>query len=166
MLDFGLQNLESQRDRGLSNTRVLWGRTHARCPRSDAAAPQRSTPHISHSLFLPPSPGPPSKPRCQRSATAASWLTSARLCWRPAPRRPASMSEPRSSRPPWAPLSYYSHSSGCSRGCQTSKRTFNTVAVPLSLTLSLSLPHSLYPPLLGSLLLLLSPLPPLLLASV
>lgn len=60
-------------------------------------------------------------------------LTSGRLCWRPALRRPASMSEPRSSRPPWAPLSYYSHSSGCSRGCQTSKRTFSAAAISLSL---------------------------------
>lgn len=71
-------------------------------------------------------------------------LTSGRLCWRPALRRPASMSEPRSSRPPWAPLSYYSHSSGCSRGCQTSKRTFNAAAISLSpLSLPLSLSHSL-----------------------
>lgn len=67
-------------------------------------------------------------------------LTSGRLCWRPALRRPASMSEPRSSRPPWAPLSYYSHSSGCSRGCQTSKRTFSAAAISL---LALSLSHSL-----------------------
>lgn len=79
-------------------------------------------------------------------------LTSGRLCWRPALRRPASMSEPRSSRPPWALLSYYSHSFGCSRGCQTSKRTFT---LPLFLSLSL---HSLS---LSS-----SPwLPPFLLAS-
>lgn len=64
-------------------------------------------------------------------------LTSGRLCWRPALRRPASMSGPRSSRPPWALLSYYSHSSGCCRGFQTSKRTFT---LPLSLSsLSLSL---------------------------
>lgn len=76
-------------------------------------------------------------------------LTSGRLCWRPVLRHPASMSEPRSSRPPWALLSYYSHSSGCSRGCQTSKRTFTR---SLSLSLSLSL-LSLYPPLLVSLLL-------------
>lgn len=64
-------------------------------------------------------------------------LTSGRLCWRPALRHPASMSEPRSSRPPWALLSYYSHSSGCCRGFQTSKLTFT---LPLSLSLlSLSL---------------------------
>lgn len=75
--------------------------------------------------------------------SASQWgclgLTSGRLCWRPALRRPASMSEPRSSRPPWALLSYYSHSSGCCRGFQTSKRTFT---LPLSLCL---LSHSLSP---------------------
>lgn len=63
-------------------------------------------------------------------------LTSGRLCWRPALRHPASMSEPRSSRPPWALLSYYSHSSGCCRGFQTSKRTFT---LPLSLSLAYTL---------------------------
>lgn len=81
-------------------------------------------------------------------------LTSGRLCWRPALRRPASMSEPRSSRPPWALLSYYSHSSGCCRGFQTSKRTFT---LPLSLSLS-PLSHTLS--LLGCLLFL-SASPPL-----
>lgn len=71
-------------------------------------------------------------------------LTSGRLCWRPAPRHPASMSEPRSSRPPWALLSYYSHSSGCCRGFQTSKRTF-------TLPLSLSRAYTLSPLTLSSL---------------
>lgn len=59
------------------------------------------------------------------------------------------MSEPRSSRPPWALLSYYSHSSGCCRGFQTSKRTFT---LPLSLSsLSLSLSFFSRAPLLLSL---------------
>lgn len=71
-------------------------------------------------------------------------LTSGRLCWRPALRRPASMSEPRSSRPPWALLSYYSHSSGCCRGFQTSKHTF-TLPLSLSLLSPLSLSLSLAP---------------------
>lgn len=116
---------------------------------SDTAAPSL-TPRI---LTCSP-PGLQTLVSAQRQGRLR--LTSGRLCWRPALRRPASMSEPRSSRPPWALLSYYSHSSGCSRGCQTSKRTFT-----LSLSLSHSLsPFSLYPPLLGS---LLFPLPPLLL---
>lgn len=85
-------------------------------------------------------------------------LTSGRLCWRPALRRPASKSEPRSSRPPWALLSYYSHSSGCSRGCRTSKRTF-TLSLSPSLTLSpLSLSSSPWLPPSSF-----HPLPPLLL---
>lgn len=109
----------------------------ARCP----VWQRRSVFSVHIPTHLPPPHPPLSAPRRGRLG-----LTSGRLCWRPALRHPASMSEPRSSRPPWALLSYYSHSSGCCRGFQTSKLTFT---LPLSLSLlSLSLP----PPLLGSLL--------------
>lgn len=98
----------------------------ARCP----VWQRRSVFSVHISTHLPPL----SAPRRGRLG-----LTSGRLCWRPALRHPASMSEPRSSRPPWALLSYYSHSSGCCRGFQTSKLTFT---LPLSLPLS---PFSLSP---------------------
>lgn len=103
------------------------------CPKWCSRSPVFNTADLSG--FSPPHiPGLHAPQSAHRQGRLG--LTSGRLCWRPAPRRPASMSEPRSSRPPWALLSYYSHSSGCSRGCQTSKRTF---------TLSLSLTHSLSP---------------------
>lgn len=85
---------------------------------------RRSAPHIAHT-----------KPAPSLQREHRLGLTSGQLCWRPALRRPASMSEPRSCRPPWALLSYYSRSSGCSRGCQTSKRTFPpSLFLPLSLS--------------------------------
>lgn len=86
--------------------------------------------------YNPPHPtsAAASRPVSQRGLLR---LTSGRLCWRPALRHLASMSEPHSCRPPWALLSYYSHSCGCCRGCRTSKRTF-TPSLSLSLFLSLS----------------------------
>lgn len=122
-------------------TRVLWDRPVP--PMSDAAASPRLTPQTNQ-------PTNPRRKKREREGEREKThparvkrarrleLTSGRLCWRPALRRPASMSEPRSSRPPWAPLSYYSHSSGCSRGCQTSKRTFSAATISLSLPPSLS----------------------------
>lgn len=101
----------------LSNYCVRWDRTLPRVTETLRLFQRRTSQRV-----LPPLPAP------HRGRLG---LTSGRLCWRPALRRPASMSEPRSSRPPWALLSYYSHSSGCCRGFQTSKRTFT---LPLSLS--------------------------------
>jgi len=122
--------------RWLSKLSVLWDRALPPPPPGDAA--------FTAAALSALSPGPPpSTPRCAAQRHSRLRLTSGRLCWSPALRRPASMSAPRSSRPPWAPLSYYSHSAGCPRGCRTSKRTFNAVSPTHSVSLS---PLSILPP--------------------
>ena len=77
-------------------------------------------------------------------------LTSGRLCWRPAPRPPASKFALYSSRPPSALLSYYYRFSGYSPESQTSKHTsppplhsFLSPSLSLSLCPTLSLTPSL-----------------------